>query len=339
VSLPPIPELAGYVRAGDRMWLARAITLIESRKPEHQALAAALLTDLMPCTGGADRIGLTGVPGVGKSTFIDQFGTNLTAEGHRVAVLAVDPTSHRTGGAILGDKTRMARLANDPNAFVRPSPAGDSLGGVARRTRETILLCEAAGFDIVLVETVGVGQSETTVSEMVDIFVVLMLAGAGDELQGIKKGVLELADLIAVNKADGDNVKRARLAALDYRRAIHLMTPASPSWTPPVLTCSAVENAGLVEIWAQIVAHREALTATGERAERRREQQIGWMWSMISDRLLDEFRASPAVRELLSALTSQVLAGELPAGAAADRLLGAFRERGPATSADSTPAV
>jgi LAO/AO transport system kinase len=325
VNLPPIGELADAVRAGDRRWLARAITLVESRKPEHQALAGALLTELMPDTGGADRIGLTGVPGVGKSTFIDQFGINLTAAGHQVAVLAVDPTSQRTGGAILGDKTRMARLANDPKAFVRPSPAGDSLGGVARRTRETILLCEAAGFDVVLVETVGVGQSETTVSQMVDIFVVLMLAGAGDELQGIKKGVLELADLIAVNKADGDNVQRARLAALDYRRAIHLMSAASPNWTPPVLTCSAVANTGLAEIWTQIEAHREKLSASGERAERRRQQQIGWMWSMISDRLLDEFRAWPAVQQQLSAVESAVLSGELPAGAAADRLLAAFR--------------
>jgi LAO/AO transport system kinase len=324
VNLPPIPELAQAVRAGDRRWLAQAITLVESRKPEHQALAGALLTELMPATGAADRIGLTGVPGVGKSTFIDQFGSNLTADGHRVAVLAVDPSSQRTGGAILGDKTRMARLANDPNAFVRPSPAGGSLGGVARRTRETILLCEAAGFDVVFVETVGVGQSETTVSEMVDIFVVLMLAGAGDELQGIKKGVLELADLIAVNKADGDNVKPARLAALDYRRAIHLMTPASPTWTPPVLTCSAVENVGLAEIWEQIAAHRERLSATGERAERRRQQQIGWMWSMISDRLLEEFRASPQVQQRLPEVSAAVLAGTLPAGAAADTLLAPF---------------
>jgi LAO/AO transport system kinase len=324
VNLPPIPELAQAVRAGDRRWLAQAITLVESRKPEHQALAGALLTELMPAAGAADRIGLTGVPGVGKSTFIDQFGSNLTADGHRVAVLAVDPSSQRTGGAILGDKTRMARLANDPNAFVRPSPAGGSLGGVARRTRETILLCEAAGFDVVIVETVGVGQSETTVSEMVDIFVVLMLAGAGDELQGIKKGVLELADLIAVNKADGDNVKPARLAALDYRRAIHLMTPASPTWTPPVLTCSAVENVGLAEIWEQIAAHRERLSATGERAERRRQQQIGWMWSMISDRLLEEFRASPQVQQRLPEVSAAVLAGTLPAGAAADTLLAPF---------------
>jgi LAO/AO transport system kinase len=306
------------------MWLARAITLVESRKPEHRQAAADLLTALMQFTGGADRVGLTGVPGVGKSTFIDQFGTNLTADGHKVAVLAVDPSSSRTGGAILGDKTRMERLSIDPNAFIRPSPASGSLGGVARATREAILLCEAAGFDVVLVETVGVGQSETTVSEMVDIFVVLMLAGAGDELQGIKRGVLEIADLIAVNKADGDNVKRAKLAAADYRRAIHLMTPASPNWTPPVLTCSALTNDGLPKIWEQIVAHRDTLAATGEREARRQRQQIGWMWSLIGDRLLDEFRDSPEVRASLTQVEASVLAGELPPAVAADALLTTF---------------
>ena len=322
--LPDTPELADLVRSGDTMWLARAITLVESRKPEHRDQAADLLTTLMPDSGGADRVGLTGVPGVGKSTFIDQFGVNLTAEGHRVAVLAVDPSSSRTGGAILGDKTRMERLAVDPNAFVRPSPASGSLGGVARATREAILLCEAAGFDVVIVETVGVGQSETTVSEMVDIFVVLMLAGAGDELQGIKRGVLEIADMIAVNKADGDNVNRARLAAADYRRAIHLMTPASPNWTPPVLTCSALTNDGLPKIWEQIAAHREKLTATGERAQRRQRQQIGWMWSLIGDRLLDEFRGSSTVRAQLEQAEAAVLAGDLPPAVAADRLLATF---------------
>ena len=322
--LPAPAELADLVRGGDTMWLARAITLVESRKPAHREAASELLTMLMPDTGAADRVGLTGVPGVGKSTFIDQFGTNLTAAGHRVAVLAVDPSSSRTGGAILGDKTRMERLSTDPNAFIRPSPAGGSLGGVARATRESILLCEAAGFDVVLVETVGVGQSETTVSEMVDIFVVLMLAGAGDELQGIKRGVLELADLIAVNKADGDNVKRARMAALDYRRAIHLMTPASPNWTPPVLTCSALTNDGLPEIWAQIEAHRERLAATGERAARRQRQQIGWMWSLIGDRLLDQFRDSPKVAARLVQVEASVLAGELPPAVAADQLLATF---------------
>ena len=322
--LPETAELADLVRGGDTMWLARAITLVESRRPDHRAAAADMLTALMPFTGGSDRIGLTGVPGVGKSTFIDQFGSNLTADGHKVAVLAVDPSSSRTGGAILGDKTRMERLSSDPHTFIRPSPASGSLGGVARATREAILLCEAAGFDVVLVETVGVGQSETTVSEMVDIFVVLMLAGAGDELQGIKRGVLELADLIAVNKADGDNVKRARLAALDYRRAIHLMTPASPNWTPPVLTCSALTNAGLPEIWEQIVTHRDRLAASGERQERRQRQQIGWMWSLIGDRLLDEFRDSPKVRARLEQVEASVLAGELPPAVAADQLLATF---------------
>ena len=322
--LPATAELADLVRGGDTMWLARAITLVESRKPAHREAASELLTTLMPDTGAADRVGLTGVPGVGKSTFIDQFGTNLTAAGHRVAVLAVDPSSSRTGGAILGDKTRMERLSTDPNAFIRPSPASGSLGGVARATRESILLCEAAGFDVVLVETVGVGQSETTVSEMVDIFVVLMLAGAGDELQGIKRGVLELADLIAVNKADGDNVKRARMAALDYRRAVHLMTPASPNWTPPVLTCSALTNDGLPEIWAQIEAHRERLASTGERDARRQRQQIGWMWSLIGDRLLDQFRDSPKVAARLAHVEASVLAGELPPAVAADQLLATF---------------
>lgn len=322
--LPPTAELAELVRSGDRMWLARAITLIESRKAEHRALASELLTMLMPATGNADRIGLTGVPGVGKSTFIDQFGTNLTAQGHRVAVLAIDPSSSRTGGAILGDKTRMQRLAVDPNAFIRPSPAGASLGGVTRSTRETMLLCEAAGYDVIIVETVGVGQSETTVHEMVDIFVVLMLAGAGDELQGIKKGVLELADIIAVNKADGDNVKKAKLAASDYRRAIRLMTPESRNWTPPVLTCSAAENTGLDELWADILKHREIKILSGEREERRHEQQIRWMWSMIADRLLDQFRESPAVRAQLDDVTAAVKHGTLPAAVAAESLLDTF---------------
>jgi len=325
-TLPPTAELAELVRSGDRMWLARAITLIESSKREHRALAADLLTALMPFTGNADRIGLTGVPGVGKSTFIDQFGSNLTADGHRVAVLAIDPSSSRTGGAILGDKTRMQRLAVDELAFIRPSPAGGSLGGVTRSTRETMLLCEAAGYDIIIVETVGVGQSETAVHEMVDIFVVLMLAGAGDELQGIKKGVLELADLIAVNKADGDNIKKANLAASDYRRAIRLMTPESKNWTPPVLTCSAALNTGLDEILAEIRRHREIKMVSGEREERRQQQQIRWMWSMISDRLLDQFKDSPAVQARLQAVSVAVKNGELPAAVAAESLLETFHE-------------
>lgn len=322
--LPGTAELAELVRAGDRTWLARAITLVESRHPDHRQQAADLLAELMPFTGAARRIGITGVPGVGKSTFIDQFGTNLTAAGHRVAVLAVDPSSSRTGGAILGDKTRMERLSVDPCAYIRPSPAGTSLGGVARTTRETIAVVEAAGFDLVVVETVGVGQSETTVADMVDVFVVLMLAGAGDQLQGIKRGVLELADLIAVNKADGDNVGHARTAATDYRQAIRLMTPAGAAWVPPVLTCSAITNTGLDEIWTQIQRFWEIGRADGSFEHRRSEQQIRWMWSMIGDRLLDEFRDSPTVRAMLPGLVDEVRSGRLLPTAAADQLLAAF---------------
>jgi LAO/AO transport system kinase len=282
-----------------------------------------MLTALLPHAGGAQRVGITGVPGVGKSTFIDQFGTDLTAAGHRVAVLAVDPTSQRSGGSILGDKTRMERLANDPAAFVRPSPAGHTLGGVTRTTRETIVVCEAAGFDVVLVETVGVGQSETIVADMVDFFLVLMLAGAGDELQGIKRGVLELADLIAVNKADGDNVAAANRAAADYRMAVHLMAPASASWTPPVVTCSGATDVGLDEIWRQICAHRDQMTASGERESRRRGQQVRWMWSMVEDRLLTSLREDPKVASLVPGLERAVGEGTLPATAAAEQLLAA----------------
>ncbi|MFN8171363.1 MAG: methylmalonyl Co-A mutase-associated GTPase MeaB [Candidatus Nanopelagicales bacterium] len=326
-ALPPTAELAALVRAGDRGWLSRAITLVESRRPEHRAQAAELLTELSPYAGSARRIGITGVPGVGKSTFIDQFGTNLTAAGHRVAVLAVDPSSSRTGGAILGDKTRMERLSVDPNAYIRPSPAGTSLGGVARATRESIVLVEAAGFDLVVVETVGVGQSETTVAEMVDVFVVLMLAGAGDQLQGIKRGVLELADLVAVNKADGDNVAKARTAAADYRQAMRLMTPADASWVPPVLTCSAVDDVGLDEIWDQIQRFWDVGRVDGSFDARRRDQQLRWMWSMVSDRLLDAVREHPAVRAVLADVEDDVRAGRLPATVAAERLLAAFASR------------
>lgn len=318
-------EYAQGVRSGDRAVLARTITLLESSKPEHRQLAQEVLSLLLPHSGGAHRVGITGVPGVGKSTFIDQLGVNLTAAGHRVAVLAVDPTSRRTGGSILGDKTRMERLSVDPAAFIRPSPAGRTLGGVARATRETILVCEAAGFDVVLVETVGVGQSETVVADMVDCFVVLMLAGAGDELQGIKKGVLELADLIAVNKADGANAERARQAAADYRAALHLMRPASPTWTPPVLTCSGLTNEGLDELWHQVELHRERLSATGELDARRRDQQVRWLWSMLDERLRDDLRSHPEVVELLESLERQVRDGEVPATAAVDRVWERYR--------------
>jgi len=318
-------EYVEGVLAGDRMVLARTITLLESTNPEHRAVAGSVLQALLPSAGGSHRVGITGVPGVGKSTFIDQLGVNLTSSGHRVAVLAVDPTSSRTGGSILGDKTRMERLAVDPGAFIRPSPAGETLGGVTRATRETILVCEAAGFDVVLVETVGVGQSETVVAGMVDCFVVLMLSGAGDDLQGIKKGVLELADVVAINKADGDNVVRAQLAAGEYRTALHLVGSASPTWTTPVLTCSATTNVGLEDLWTQVRIHRERMTASGEFAARRSTQQVEWMWSMLDDRLRSSLRHDPVVRDHLSEVEAAVAGGTLPATVAVDRLWDRFR--------------
>jgi len=314
------------VRRGDRTMLGRAITLVESTHPEHQALAQAMLQRLLPHAGNAHRVGITGVPGAGKSTFIDALGTNLTAAGHRVAVLAVDPTSSRTGGSILGDRTRMQRLSVDSAAFIRPSPTAGTLGGVTRSTREAMVVVEAAGYDVVLVETVGVGQSETLVAEMVDFFLVLMIAGAGDELQGIKKGVLELADMIAVNKADSGNEKRAKAAAMEYQHALRLMHPASPNWTPPVLTCSALENTGLDTIWAQIEQHRRKLSASGELAEKRSNQQVDWMWSTVDDRLLTALRGHSAVRSLLPGLEADVRDGRLTPTLAADRILDAFED-------------
>lgn len=306
-----IDRLATGVRANDRAALGRAITLVESHKPEHRALAQDLLQQLLPHTGRAHRVGITGVPGVGKSTTIDQIGLNLVEAGHRVAVLAVDPTSKRTGGSILGDKTRMNRLATHPNAFIRPSPTSGTLGGVAARTRETMALVEAAGFDIVIVETVGVGQSETTVAEMVDFFLVLLLAGGGDDLQGIKKGVIEIADMIAINKADGDNAPRATRAAADYRHALHILTPASPNWQPPVLTISGLANLGLEELWSQINQHRERLTASGEFMARRQTQAVTWMHDMLSDRLLRVLKSNPQVAAAMPGLEADVRAGRL----------------------------
>lgn len=321
---PDLDTLVDGVLRGDRALLARAITLVESRSPRHAEKAQELLVRLGPHAGESHRIGITGVPGVGKSTFIDAFGTMLTEAGHRVAVLAVDPTSSRTGGSILGDKTRMERLAVDPSAFIRPSPSSGTLGGVTRRTRESIVVVEAAGHDIVLVETVGVGQSETVVAEMVDFFCVLMLAGAGDELQGIKKGLLELADLIAVNKADGDNDLPARRAARSYHNALRLMTPASATWTPPVVTCSAVVPTGLDTIWEQIVRHRKLLTDSGEWESRRRDQQVRWMWSMLEDRLMTAFRSADAVAAQLGEVEAAVRDGSTTPTLATRRLLRAF---------------
>ena len=313
--------LTAGVLAADRTAIGQAITLVESTRADHRARAAALLEAILPHTGEAHRVGVTGVPGVGKSTFIEALGTKLTAVGHRVAVLAVDPSSPRTGGSILGDKTRMTSLAVDDRAFIRPSPSSGALGGVARATRESMLVLEAAGHDVVIAETVGVGQSETVVHGMVDIFVVLLLAGAGDDLQGIKKGVLELADLLAVNKADGDNVERTALAATDYRRALHLLRPPSPNWTPPVLTCSALTGDGLDDLWAEVELHRSKLDASGERDERRRRQQLDWMHSMLRDELVARFEADPAVKARRSEVEAAVLSGTLTPTVAVERLL------------------
>ncbi|HEY1571444.1 MAG TPA: methylmalonyl Co-A mutase-associated GTPase MeaB [Pseudonocardiaceae bacterium] len=316
---------ADGVRANDRAVLARAITLVESTRADHRRQAQALLAELLPSAGGAHRIGISGVPGAGKSTFIDKFGTMLTDAGHRVAVLAVDPSSHRTGGSILGDKTRMAHLAVDPAAFIRPSPTSGTLGGVARATRETMVLMEAAGYDIVLVETVGVGQSEIAVANMVDCFCYLALARTGDSLQGIKKGVLELADVIAVNKADGDREREAKSAARELAGALRLLEQPSSPWTTPVLTCSALTGDGLDEIWRRIGAHRSAMTEHGDFHERRRRQQVDWMWTMVRDTLLSNLHGDPAVRDLAPDLEQQVRAGRLTATSAAERILTAFR--------------
>ncbi|HEX7094714.1 MAG TPA: methylmalonyl Co-A mutase-associated GTPase MeaB [Acidimicrobiales bacterium] len=319
-----LDEYVEGVLRGDRTVLGRAITLVESTKREHQELAQKMLLELLPHAGKAHRIGITGVPGAGKSTFIDSFGSNLTSEGHRVAVLAVDPTSTRSGGSILGDRTRMQRLSADSAAFIRPSPTGGTLGGVTRSTREAIVVVEAAGYDVVLVETVGVGQSETLVAGMVDFFLVLMIPGAGDELQGIKRGVLELADMIVVNKADSGNEARARAAASEYQHALRLMQPASPTWQPPVLTCSAKENIGLDTIWKQIELHRRTMMATGEWDLKRNRQQIDWMWSTVDDRVLGALRSHPAVRALLPSLEDDVAHGRLTPTLAAERILAAF---------------
>jgi len=311
------------VRAGDRSALAQAITLIESRRPGDRARADEVVSALLPDAGDSHRVGITGVPGVGKSTFIDQLGADLISlDNRRVAVLAIDPSSTRTGGSILGDKTRMQRLANDPAAFVRPSPTAGTLGGVARTTRETMLLCEAAGYDVVIVETVGVGQSEVVVAEMVDVFVLLMLAGGGDQLQGIKKGVLELADVIAFNKADGDDAGRARAAVAELQTALHLLAPREDGWTTPVVTCSAITDAGLDTVWDQIEAHRKHMQASSRWTERRRRQSVRWMWSLVEDRLMERFRNDSQVRALLPDMEAAVAAGEITASTAVERLIG-----------------
>ncbi|WP_030980103.1 methylmalonyl Co-A mutase-associated GTPase MeaB [Streptomyces sp. NRRL S-1824] len=326
--MAPTIDIDSYVKGvldGKRAHIARAITLVESTRPDHRSLAQQLLRELLPHSGNARRIGISGVPGVGKSTFIDALGTMLTGLGHRVAVLAVDPSSSRTGGSILGDKTRMERLAVDPAAFVRPSPTAGTLGGVAKATRESIVVMEAAGYDVVLVETVGVGQSETAVAQMVDTFLLLTLARTGDQLQGIKKGVLELADAIAVNKADGPHERDARAAARELAGALRLMHPADAAWTPPVLTCSARESTGLDTLWERLEQHRTLLDSTGRLAAKRRDQQVDWTWTMVRDELLDSLRSHPQVRALTPSLEQRVRDGELTATLAAEEILAAFR--------------
>ena len=321
-----IESLVGSLLKGDRRMLAKTITLIESSLAHHQMDAQAILERLLPHTGKAIRLGITGVPGVGKSTFIECLGTLLIEKGLKAAVLAVDPSSNRSGGSVLADKTRMERLSADNRAFIRPSPSGGTLGGVARKTRETMLVCEAAGFDVTIVETVGIGQSETTVASMVDFFLVLMLAGAGDELQGIKKGFLEWADALAINKADGNNMERAKMAQKDYSTALHLLRPASPHWSPPVLLCSARERTGIEAIWETVLKHREVMTANGELAQRRRGQSLAWMWSLVEEGLRDRFNHHPEVQRQLPHLARQVESGQLPPAAAAGQLL-AFLDR------------
>ncbi len=317
----PTEQIAAAIRAGDRTELSRAITLVESTRADRREQAQQLLTRLLPDAGNALRVGITGVPGVGKSTAIEALGTMLIEQGHRVAVLAVDPSSTRTGGSILGDKTRMPRLAVHAEAYVRPSPTAGTLGGVAKATRETIVLLEAAGFDVIVVETVGVGQSEVTVANMVDCFVLLTLARSGDQLQGIKKGVLELADIVTVNKADGEYVMEARKAVRELTAAVRLIYPRDVLWRPPVLMMSAIEGTGVQELWDTVLRHRDVLSDAGEFEAKRRRQQVDWMWSMVRDAVLDRVLSHPAVREVRTELERQVRDGELPPALAAQQLL------------------
>jgi LAO/AO transport system kinase len=306
---------------GDRRLIAKTITLIESSLPAHQRLAQTIIDLLLPYAGKAIRLGITGVPGVGKSTFIESLGTMLVKKGHRVAVLAVDPSSKRSGGSVLADKTRMEKLAVEQRAFIRPSPSGGTLGGVARKTRETMILCEAAGFDVIIVETVGVGQSETAVASMVDFFLVLMIAGAGDELQGIKKGILELADAVAVNKADGDNTERAEFARKQYETALHFLAPSSPNWTPPVLTCSALGMIDIDVIWENVIKHHTIFTKTGELKANRKKQAVDWMWSLVKEGLNDRFYQNLEVKKILPETIREVENGTIASTIAASRLL------------------
>ena len=321
-----IQNIAEGVRAGNVRALAKAITLIESRNLDHSLAATTLLDELLPATGNSIRIGISGVPGAGKSTFIEAFGMALIGQGHKVAVLAVDPSSQLSGGSILGDKTRMEELARDTNAFIRPSPASGTLGGVARKTRETMLICEAAGYDVIIVETVGVGQSEITVASMVDFFLLLQLPNAGDELQGIKRGVMEIADAIVVNKAEGDNRPRAELARQQYVNSLHMLKPKSLNWQVPALLCSALHNQGITEVWSTIKAFRTAMQESGELEEKRKLQASDWMWTLLMDDLKEMFLRDPNVEGMLQQVQEAVATGATTPGAASRRLLEVFKK-------------
>ena len=309
------------VLAHDRRILAKTITLIESSLPAHQAMAREVIDLLIPHTGKAVRLGITGVPGAGKSTFIESFGTMLVGKGLTVAVLTIDPSSIRSRGSILADKTRMEKLSVAENAYVRPSPSGGTLGGVARKTKEAMLVCEAAGFDVVIVETVGAGQSEVAVASMVDFFLVLMIPGAGDELQGIKKGIMELADAIVINKTDGENIAKANLAKRQYEMALHFLNPSSPNWTPPVLTCSALEMTGIEEVWESVVEYTKRLGATGELDAKRKNQNIDWLRFLVQEGLREWFYKKPSIQKMIPPIEKKVEQGVIPPTTAADRLL------------------
>jgi LAO/AO transport system kinase len=320
-----IQDIADGVREGNVRSLAKAITLIESRNLDHSLAATTLLDELLPDTGKSIRIGISGVPGAGKSTFIEAFGMHLIERGHKVAVLAVDPSSQLSGGSILGDKTRMEDLAREANAFIRPSPAGETLGGVARKTRETMLVCEAAGYDVIIVETVGVGQSEITVASMIDFFLLLQLPNAGDELQGIKRGVMEIADAILINKAEGDNRPRAELARQQYVNALHMLKPKSLNWQVPALLCSALHGEGIAEVWLAIEQFRGAMQQSGELEEKRRLQASDWMWTLLMDDIKEMFLRDRNVEALLGQVQDAVANGTTTPSAAARRLLEAFK--------------
>ena len=322
-----IQALADQIIRGDRRALAKAITLVESTRSDHRQQTAALLETLMPHTGKSIRVGISGAPGVGKSTFIEALGSYLIELGHSVAVLAVDPSSAVTGGSILGDKTRMETLAFAEKAFVRPSPAGSTLGGVTRRSRESILLCEASGFDVILVETVGVGQSETAVADMTDMFLLLLLPSGGDELQGIKRGIMELADLIVVNKSDGEQITLANQTMLDYRSAVHFLTSRFDGWQTQVMACSSVNNQGVTEVWAEVDRFKAKISEDGRLQQQRAQQAKAWMWSEMAESLVVDLKSDPSIKRMIPGLESAVLDGSLPATVAAQRMIDAYKKR------------